>query len=111
MLASPGENDWLMHLGNYEGWSYSRLTQINVRNAGSLQLKWVFPMDEGGRQQMNPLVHDGVMFLSNNSSNAVQALDAKTGKPYWVHDVFAAGLELVALVVAGFAAPAPSANA
>jgi glucose dehydrogenase len=31
------------------------------------------------RQQITPIVHDGVMFLSTNMSNTVQALDARTG--------------------------------
>jgi alcohol dehydrogenase (cytochrome c) len=87
MLANPSEADWLMHLGNYQAWSHSRLRQIDTRNVGSLQLKWVFPMDEGGRQQMNPLVHDGVMFLSNNATNTVQALDARTGTLIWEHRI------------------------
>ncbi|HKB95821.1 MAG TPA: PQQ-binding-like beta-propeller repeat protein, partial [Rhizomicrobium sp.] len=83
MLTHPSENDWLMHRGNYQAWDFSRLKQINTANAGSLQLRWVYAMDEGGRQQFNPLVHDGVMFLSNNRTNTVQAVDAKTGELIW----------------------------
>jgi alcohol dehydrogenase (cytochrome c) len=37
------------------------------------------------RQQMTPLVHDGVMFLSTNMTNTVQALDARTGDLLWEH--------------------------
>ena len=40
-------------------------------------------MDEGERQQITPLVHDGVMFVSNNLTNRVQALNAKTGDLIW----------------------------
>jgi len=83
MLATPPDNDWLMHLRTYNGWSYSPLTQVTPDNAQNLQLKWVWAMTDGGRQQMNPLVHDGVMFLSNNLDNRVQALDAKTGTLIW----------------------------
>jgi alcohol dehydrogenase (cytochrome c) len=83
MLAHPSQNDWLMHRGNYQAWDFSRLAQINTANVGSLQLRWVYAMDEGGRQQFNPLVHDGVMFLSNNRTNTVQAVDAKTGEMIW----------------------------
>jgi len=83
MLTHPSENDWLMHRGNYQAWDFSRLKQINTSNAGSLQLRWVYAMDEGGRQQFNPLVHDGTMFLSNNRTNTVQAVDAKTGELIW----------------------------
>ncbi len=83
MLTRPSENDWLMHRGNYQAWSYSRLKQITTENVGNLQLRWVWSMDEGGRQQMNPLIHDGTMFVSNNRTNAVQALNAKTGDLIW----------------------------
>ena len=83
MLTHPSENDWLMHRGNYQAWSFSRLKQINTSNVGSLQLRWVWAMDEAGRQQLNPLVHDGAMFVSNNRTNTVQALDARTGELIW----------------------------
>jgi len=83
MLTHPSENDWLMHRGNYQAWDFSRLKQINTANVGTLQLRWVYAMDEGGRQQFNPLIHDGTMFVSNNRTNTVQALDAKTGELIW----------------------------
>jgi alcohol dehydrogenase (cytochrome c) len=83
MLTHPSENDWLMHRGNYQAWSFSRLKQITTANVDSLQLRWVWSMDEGGRQQMNPLIHDGTMFVSNNRTNTVQALDARTGELIW----------------------------
>ena len=87
MLAHPADADWLMHLRTYQGWSYSPLTQIDTSNVGNLQLKWVWAMQDEGRQQMNPLVHDGVMFLSNNRSNIVQALDAKNGTLIWENHI------------------------
>ncbi|HEX4269991.1 MAG TPA: PQQ-binding-like beta-propeller repeat protein [Rhizomicrobium sp.] len=83
MLAHPSDKDWLMHRGNYQAWDFSRLKQITTSNVGSLQLRWVWAMDDGGRQQFNPLVHDGVMFLSNNRTNTVQAVSAKTGELIW----------------------------
>lgn len=83
MLVRPPAGDWLMHLHDYRGTSFSSLNQITAENAKRLQLKWVWAMDESGRQQFNPLVHDGVMFVSNNLTNVVQALDAKTGDLLW----------------------------
>jgi alcohol dehydrogenase (cytochrome c) len=83
MLTHPDEKDWLMHRGNYQAWDFSRLKQINTSNVANLQLRWVYAMDEGGRQQFNPLVHDGTMFVSNNRTNTVQAVDAKTGELIW----------------------------
>jgi len=83
MMAHPPAADWLMHYWNYAGWSHSPLKQINAKNVKSLQLRWVWSMDDGERQQFTPLVHDGVMFVSHNATNRVQALNAKTGDLIW----------------------------
>ena len=83
MLAHPPDSDWLMHYRTYAGWNNSPLNQITTRNVVNLQLKWAWPLEDGARQQMTPLVHDGIMFLSTNISNTVQALDARTGDLIW----------------------------
>ena len=83
MLLHPPASDWLMHYQNYAGWSHSPLKQINTRNVRNLQLRWVWSMDDGERQQITPLVHDGVMFISTVVNNKVQALDARTGDLIW----------------------------
>jgi outer membrane protein assembly factor BamB len=83
MLAHPPDADWLMHYRTYSGWSNSPLNQITVKNVNGLQLKWAWPLEDGARQQITPLVHDGIMFLSTNISNTVQALDARTGDLTW----------------------------
>jgi alcohol dehydrogenase (cytochrome c) len=83
MMAHPPAADWLMHYWNYQGWSHSPLKQITAKNVRNLQLRWVWSMDDGERQQITPLVHDGVMFISNNITNRVQALNAKTGDLIW----------------------------
>jgi len=83
MMLHPPAADWLMHYWNYQGWSHSPLKQINTKNVKNLQLRWVWSMDDGERQQITPLVHDGVMFVSNNITNKVQALNAKTGDLIW----------------------------
>ena len=85
MLARPPDGDWLMHYRTYAGWSNSPLNQITTKNVGLLQLKWAWPLEDGMRQQITPLVHDGVMFLSTNMTNTVQALDARTGDLLWEH--------------------------
>jgi alcohol dehydrogenase (cytochrome c) len=48
----------------------------------ALQLKWSWAMNEGGENATGPTVHDGIMFLAN-TSNTVQALDARTGELLW----------------------------
>ena len=83
MLLNPPAADWLMHYQNYAGWSHSPLKQINVKNVHNLQLRWVWSLDDGERQQITPLVHDGVMFISTVVNNKVQALNAATGDLIW----------------------------
>jgi len=86
MLSHPADSDWLMGRRNYAGWSYSPLSQINSGNVKSLQLQWVWAMNEGGANETTPLVHNGVMFLGN-TYNTIQALDAKTGELLWENRV------------------------
>ena len=83
MLMHAPAADWLMHYQNYAGWSHSPLKQINVKNVHKLQLRWVWSLDDGERQQITPLVHDGVMFISTVVNNKVQALNAATGDLIW----------------------------
>lgn len=82
MLRDPSPNDWLMFRRNYKGWSSSPLNQITTDNVSKLQLKWSWAMNESGAVEVTPIVHDGIMFLSN-TSNTVQALDARTGELIW----------------------------
>ena len=82
MLTNPPDGDWLMGRRNYQGWSFSPLKQITPANVKTLQLKWAWAMNEGGASEITPIVHDGIIFLSN-TDNIVQALDARTGKLVW----------------------------
>ncbi len=86
MLEHPAEGDWLMFRRNYQGWSFSPLKQIDAGNVKDLQLKWAWAMNEGGANEVTPIVHDGIMFLSN-TDNIVQALDAKTGTLIWEYRI------------------------
>ncbi len=82
MLRNPPDGEWLMYRRNYQGWSYSPLKQINAANVKGLTLKWAWNMNEFGANQPTPIVHAGVIFLAN-TSNTVQALDARTGDLIW----------------------------
>ena len=82
MLANQKDGDWLMYRRNYHGWSNSPLKQITTANVKDLQLVWSWAMNDGGASQVTPIIHDGIMFLSN-VANTVQALDAKTGDLLW----------------------------
>jgi alcohol dehydrogenase (cytochrome c) len=82
MLAHPADGDWLMYRRNYQGWSHSPLRQVNTGNVKDLQLVWSWAMNDGGASEVTPIVHDGIMFLSN-TANTVQALNAATGELIW----------------------------
>src|SRR5689334_12502943 len=73
MLRSQDPGDWLMVRRNYQGWSHSPLTQITRDNVKELQLAWVWGMNEGQANEPTPLVHNGVIYLTN-TMNIVQAI-------------------------------------
>ena len=77
MLRDPPPGDWLMFRRTYDGWGYSPLDEITTKNVGSLELAWVWAMTDGSNQP-TPLVHDGIMYLTN-PGNIIQALDAAHG--------------------------------
>ena len=84
MLVNPSPNDWLMYRGNPQGWSYSKLNQINTHNVGRLQFKWSLGMSDGGANETTPIIHDGVMYVVS-AGNTVQAIDAVTGEVIWMN--------------------------
>ena len=81
MLLDPPPSDWLMFRRTYDGQGHSPLDQITTENVGELQLAWVWSMADGSNQP-TPLVHDGIMYLTN-PGNIIQALDARTGDVIW----------------------------
>ena len=83
MLRNPPPGDWLMIRGNYQGWSYSPLTQVTRDNVKDLQLAWVWSLHEHtGRNQPAPIAHSGIIYI-NNPPNVMQALDGRTGELIW----------------------------
>ena len=80
-LRNPDPGDWIMMRGNYEGYGFSPLKQIDRTNIKSLQLVWSRGM-ESGINQNTPIVHNGVMFLGN-PNDVIQAIDAASGDLLW----------------------------
>ena len=81
MLRNPKPEDWLLYRGNYQGWGYSSLEQINKTNVKNLQLVWSRAM-EPGANEATPLVYNGVMYVGN-PGDVIQAIDAGTGDLMW----------------------------
>jgi alcohol dehydrogenase (cytochrome c) len=86
MLRNPPAGDWLMARRNYQAWSHSPLDEITTANVQGLRLAWAWNMNEGGSNQQMPLVHDGVVYLTN-TMNEVQAIDGTTGELIWANQV------------------------
>lgn len=86
MLRNPDPADWLMIRGNYQAWSYSPLSQITSGNVKNLRLKWMWAMNDGGANQPSPIVHDGIIYLSN-TSHTMQALDGRNGDLIWENNI------------------------
>ena len=60
------------------------LDQITPANVKNLELKWVFQAQVVRAWQSTPLVVDGIMYLTQ-PPNDVVALDAKTGRVFWIY--------------------------
>jgi alcohol dehydrogenase (cytochrome c) len=70
-----------------QGQRYSPLKGVNTGNVGRLVPAWSFSF--GGEkqrgQQSQPLIHDGVMYVTASYSR-IFALDAKTGQKLWKYE-------------------------
>ncbi len=82
--AADEPQNWLTYNGTYNGQRHSALKQINSANAKNLELKWVFQAQSLGTFQATPLVVDGIMYTTQ-APNDVVALDAKTGRVFWMY--------------------------
>lgn len=76
--------NWLTYSGGYFSQRYSLLAQIAPENAKNLELKWMYQAAVAGPWQATPLVVDGVMYITQRPNDVV-ALDAKTGRVFWIY--------------------------
>ena len=81
-LKSPEPENWLMLRGNYQGWMYSPLSQINTNNVKHLVPVWSYATGVDSGHEAPPIVNDGVMFVAA-PYDKLMALDAKTGDLLW----------------------------
>ena len=82
IVKGPNEN-WLTYAGSYSGQRHSSLEQITTANARNLAAQWVYHVPDSKKLESTPIVYDGVMYVTN--SNAVHALDARTGRKIWAY--------------------------
>ena len=82
---------WSDYGGSADSMQYSALTQITKENVNRLELAWFYPVpDRKGNFGFNPIVVDGVMYVLG-PKDAIIALDAATGTPFWSHTVEGGG--------------------
>ncbi len=67
--------DWVTPAGNYAGWRYSKLNQINSDNVGKLQVAWTFSTGVLRGHEGAPLVIGDTMYVQTPFPNIVYALD------------------------------------
>jgi alcohol dehydrogenase (cytochrome c) len=76
--------DWLTYSGGMLAQRHSPLAQITPANVKNLELQWVFQARSLEKFEATPLVVDGVMYTVQ-APNDVVALDAATGRVFWVY--------------------------
>jgi alcohol dehydrogenase (cytochrome c) len=84
LKAAAEPQNWLTYGGTYTSQRYSGLTQITPGNVAQLEQKWMLQDQVLGAWQSTPLVVDGVMYVTERP-NDVMAVDAKTGRVYWLY--------------------------
>ena len=82
--AAAEPRNWLTYSGTYESQRYSRLNQITPANVTNLEQQWMYQSQVFGAWQATPLVVDGVMYVTQRPNDVV-ALDAKTGRVFWIY--------------------------
>lgn len=84
--------EWQAYNGDIGGTKYSSLSQINRSNVDQLELVWRFRVGDSvsgqtSTIQCNPIVVDGIMYLTTPGQKAV-ALNAATGEKIWQFDPY-----------------------
>ena len=83
--AADDRDGWLTYGHGYTNQRYSGNDQVNRDNVANLKPAWIYQTGVLGTFPVNPLVVDGVMYLST-PFNHVVALDAATGSVKWRYD-------------------------
>ncbi len=82
--AADEPQNWLTYNGAYSSQRHSGLDQVGRDNVDDLELKWMLQNQVFGAWQSNPIVVDGVMYVTQRP-NDVMAVDAVTGRVFWLY--------------------------
>jgi alcohol dehydrogenase (cytochrome c) len=83
--AGKEPQNWLTYSGTVLSQRYSTLNQITPANVKNLEPQWIFQARSLEKFEATPLVVDGVMYTTQ-APNDVVALDARTGRVFWVYE-------------------------
>ncbi len=81
-LINPEPENWLQWRGNYAGWTYSPLQQINSSNVKDLTLAWTYSTGVAGGHEAPPIVNNGYMYVATPGHQVI-ALNARSGHEIW----------------------------
>jgi alcohol dehydrogenase (cytochrome c) len=84
-LVKPEPQNWLHLRGNYQGWMYSPLDQINVSNVKDLAPVWSYSTGVDSGHEAPPIINDGVMFVAAPYDKLI-ALNATNGDLLWEYE-------------------------
>ena len=94
--VSKEPHNWLLHHGNYEGWRFSQLKQIDLNNIKNMKVAFTVALggyQSGGRYphgnlQATPIVEDGMMYVTDGwgSVYAIDVTSGKKGQVKWKFD-------------------------
>ena len=82
---APAGNNWLLNGRTFDEQHFSPLKNITDQNVGALGLAWFLDIDSGMGIVSEPIVVDGVAYVSAPLS-VVYAVDAASGKLLWKFD-------------------------
>jgi len=82
--AAQDKQNWLYASKDYNGTRFVELAQITPKNAGQLRAACIFRSNVAGSTQTNPLVYQGVMYLTIDK--ATVAIDAATCRERWTYN-------------------------
>ncbi|HXY10495.1 MAG TPA: PQQ-binding-like beta-propeller repeat protein [Terriglobales bacterium] len=86
VMSETGDgSDWLLNGRTFDEQHFSPLRQITDQNIGGLGLAWYLDIDSAVGVVAEPIVVDGVIYLSAPLSK-VYAVDAASGKLLWMFD-------------------------
>ncbi|MDH3728466.1 MAG: PQQ-dependent dehydrogenase, methanol/ethanol family, partial [Myxococcales bacterium] len=83
--ADDEPENWLTYNGGYSSQRYSELDQVDRGNVDELELRWILQNQVFGAWQSSPIVDNGIMYVTQRP-NDIMAVDAVTGRVFWVYE-------------------------